>query len=252
MRPKVSICMIARDEESELARCLNSLPALDEIIIVVDSRSQDGTEKLAREYADRVEVRRYQGNIDQKRYCVSLASHDWVLLMDPDEVMTSGLRDQLENTLSNAGSELSGLMLNRLTWHLGRWIRHGDFYPDYVLRVFRKSKAMWVGQNPHPRIEVDGTVHRLSEPMEHYSYRNLADQIERIQAFSREAAQALFESGRRTRWWDLCLRPPARFIRAYVLRRGFLDGVPGFIIAVATAFHVFLKYAKLWEIQRTE
>ena len=139
---------------------------------------------------------------------------------------------------------------DRVTFHLGRWIRHGDFHPDWTLRVFRRCDARLIGRNPHGRVEVNGPVQRLRGELEHYSYRDLADQVERIQRFSAEAAHALHQSGRRTRWHDLVLRPPARFLRAYLLKRGFLDGVPGLVIAVATAFHVFLKYAKLWELER--
>ena len=246
----LSVCLIARDEEVELARCLDSLAAADEVIVVVDSRSRDGTEKLARDRVDRVEVHPYEGNIEQKRYGVSLARNDWVMIIDPDEVMPPDLAEQLRLALKSPDPDLSGLELNRRTWHLGRWIRHGDFYPDWTLRVFRRSRARWAGSNPHPRVVVEGRVDRLSEPLEHYSYRDLGDQVERIQAFSSESARALFESGRRARLRDLVLRPPARFLRAYLLRRGFLDAVPGLVIAVATAFHVFLKYAKLWELQR--
>ncbi|MFP6639101.1 MAG: glycosyltransferase family 2 protein [Myxococcota bacterium] len=248
----LSVCLIARDEEVELGRCLESLVVADEVIVVVDARSRDGTEKLARDRADRVEVRPYLGNIEQKQYCVTLARNDWVLIIDPDEVMSPGLAGELNRVLASAPAELSGLEINRRTWHLGRWIRHGDFNPDWTLRVFRRSRASWQGNNPHPRIVVDGRVGRLSEPLEHYSYRDLGDQVERIQAFSSESAQALFERGRRARVRDLTLRPAARFLRSYLLRRGFLDGVPGLVIAVATGFYVFLKYAKLWERQRRD
>ena len=252
MNPPLSICLIARDEEGELARCLDSLPSADEVIVVVDARSLDGTEKLARERADRVEVHPYEGDVEQKSYCVSLARNEWVMIIDPDEVMPRALSSEIETTLANADENLSGLALNRCTFHMGRWIRHGDFYPDWTLRIFRRSRAQWAGENPHGRIEVKGRVDRLSEDLEHYSYRDLADQVRRIQAFSTESARALDRAGRQARLRDLLTRPPARFLRAYLLRRGFLDGVPGLVIAVATAFHVFLKYAKLWELQQQD
>ena len=137
--------------------------------------------------------------------------------------------------------------LNRVTFHLGRWIRHGDFFPDWKLRLFRRSRARFVGSDPHGRVEVDGAVAELSGELEHYSYRDLADQIDRIQFFSEQAAQALAAEGRPVRLRDLLLRPPARFLRAYVLKQGFRDGLPGFVIACASAFYVFLKYAKHWE-----
>lgn len=245
----LSVCVIARDEEARLPRCLESVAWAEEIVVVVDARSRDGTEKIARERAHRVEVRPYNGDVEQKRHCVGLARHDWVLVIDPDEVLSPGLARELRAALASKG-DATGFEIDRATFHLGRWIRHGDFSPDWTLRAFRCSRARWVGRNPHGRIEVDGPVVRLQGALEHYSYRDLADQVERIQFFSEEAALALYTEGRRAQLRDLVLRPPARFLRAYLLKRGFLDGVPGFVIAVATAFHVFLKYAKLWELER--
>ncbi|MEE9607701.1 MAG: glycosyltransferase family 2 protein [Myxococcota bacterium] len=248
MTPPVSACLIARDEETLLPRSLDSLGWADEIVVVVDARSRDATARIARDRADRVEVRPYAGDIEQKSHCTSLAAHDWVILMDPDEVMTAGLRREIQRALGSDGCD--GYEVNRETFHLGRWVRHGDFYPDWKLRVFRRSRARWTGRNPHGRVVVDGRVRRLPGHLEHHSYRDLADQIERIQFFSSEAALALRSDGRSARVADLTLRPFARFLRAYLLKRGFLDGVPGFVLAAGTAFHVFLKYAKLWELER--
>ena len=250
MIPPISACIITRDEEDLLPHCLDSVAWVDEIVVVVDSRSRDKSEKIARERAQRVEVRAYGGDVDQKTACVELASHDWVLIIDPDEVMRPELARALRARLAAAGDDVTGYELDRVTRHLGRWIRHGDFYPDWTLRVFRRSRAHWEGRDPHGRVVVDGRIERPAGELEHHSYRDLADQIERIQFFSAEAARALAESGRGARLSDLVLRPPARFLRSYVLKRGFRDGVPGFVIAAATAFHVFLKYAKLWELDR--
>lgn len=245
----ISVCVIARDEEELLPRCLASVAWADEIVVVVDSRSCDGSEKIARESAHRVEVRPYAGDIEQKSACVALARSEWVMIVDPDEVMRPDLASELRGLLDSEPA-CDGFEVDRATFHLGRWIRHGDFSPDWTLRVFRRTRARWAGRNPHGRIEVDGRVERLHGVLEHHSYRDLADQVERIQFFSGEAALALHAEGRRARLQDLVLRPPARFLRAYLLKRGFLDGVPGFVIAAATAFHVFLKYAKLWELER--
>jgi glycosyltransferase involved in cell wall biosynthesis len=247
---RLSVCVIARDEEDVLPRCLDSVSWADEIVVVVDSRSCDGSEKIARERTSSVEVRAYGGDIDQKRHCVERANHEWVLVIDPDEVVTQGLAREIQARLAAPDDRVSGYRLNRLSFHLGRWIRHGDFYPDWKLRLFRKSGMRWEGRDPHGRIKVEGAVQRLSGDLLHYSYRDLADQVDRIQFFSGEAAGALHAEGRPARIRDLVLRPPARFARAYFLKRGFLDGVPGFVIAAATAFHVLLKYAKLWELER--
>jgi glycosyltransferase involved in cell wall biosynthesis len=276
-REPISVCLLACDEEGELERALASVAWADEIVVVVDAKSRDGSEAVARRLASRVELRPYAGDVEQKRFAVSLAKHDWAFILDPDEVVTPALAEAMREALarcsreaglpvgdrgrgevarangaaSTAGDEVVAFEINRATWHLGRWIRHGDFYPDWKLRLFRRSRARFVGRDPHGRVEVDGRVARLEGELEHYSYRDLADQIARIQFFSGEAAAALAREGARVGMRQLVFHPPARFLRSYVLRRGFLDGVPGFVIAVASAFYVFLKYAKLWERTRT-
>ncbi len=250
-RAPFSVCVLACDEERELERCLASIAWADEIIVVVDAKSRDGSEAVARRLASRVERRPYAGDVAQKSFAVSLAKHDWVFVIDPDEVVAPVLAAAIERALSSAAtSDAAGYEVNRATFHLGRWIRHGDFYPDWKLRLFRRSLGRYAGRDPHGRIEVEGPVARLAGELEHYSYRDLADQIARIQFFSSEAAAALARDGVRFRLRDLVLRPPARFLRSFVLRAGFRDGIPGFVIAGASGFYVFLKYAKLWERTR--
>ncbi|MDP6978300.1 MAG: glycosyltransferase family 2 protein [Myxococcota bacterium] len=251
-RLPLSICVLTCNDETVLARCLASLGFAAEVLVVVDAKSTDGSEKIARELAHRVEVHAYRGDIEQKSRAVDLATHDWVLIVDSDEVVTQRLEQSLCSFFETRASDtdLAAAEINRITFHLGRWLRHGDFYPDWTLRLFRKSRATWVGKNPHGRVEVMGRVERLEGDLEHYSYQDLADQVERIQRFSDAAAAALQAEGKRFAYSDLVLRPPARFLRAYLLKQGYRDGLPGFIVAVATAFHVFLKYAKLWERER--
>jgi glycosyltransferase involved in cell wall biosynthesis len=242
--------VIACNEQDVLPRCLDAIRWVDELVIVVDAKSHDRTEEIARAHADRVEVRPYQGDIEQKSYCAGLASSDWALIVDPDEVVTPGLGAEIQRALVAASAGTAGFEMNRVTHHLDHWVRHGDFFPDWKLRLFRPSKSRWAGTNPHGRVVVDGAVERLTGEIEHYSYVDLADHVDRIQNFSSVAARDLFERGRRARGIDLVLRGPARFARAYLLKSGYRDGWPGFVIAAATAFYVFLKYAKLWELAR--
>lgn len=250
MRAPVSACVIACNEQDVLPRCLDAVAWADEIVVVVDAKSHDRTEEIARARADRVEVRPYAGDIEQKRHCAALASHDWVLVVDPDEVVTPALATGIERALAGVDERVAGFEVDRVTFHLDHWVRHGDFYPDWKLRLFRRARARWVGRNPHGRVAVCGAVRRLAGELEHYSYVDLTDHVARIQSFSSAAARDLFDAGRRARGADLVLRPPARFARAFVLKAGFRDGWPGFVIATATAFYVFLKYAKLWELAR--
>jgi hypothetical protein len=227
-------------------------------VVLLDARGSDACEAVARKPASRGEKQAYAGDLAQKRACAALASHDWLLLLDADEVVTPELAHSIRAALEERGAPdrvgvmegPDGYRVNRLTYHLGRWIRHGDFFPDWKLRLFRRSQARWRGRDPHGRIDVEGPVEALSGELLHYSYRDLADQIERVQVFSDQASAALAEEGIPFRLHRLLLRPPARFLRGYVLRRGFLDGLPGLVIAVASAFYVFLKYAKLWERTR--
>lgn len=250
MSGTLSVCILAYNAEALLPRVLAGVAWADEIVVAVDSKSTDATEAIARAGATRVELVPYRGDTATKRHTVGLATGTWVFVVDADEIVPPELASEVRAAVDHAPLDVGGFEVNRLTYHLGRWIRHGDFYPDWVLRIARRSELSYVGRDPHGRLSVRGRVERLVTPLEHYSYRDLAHQIERIQFFSDEAARALADSGHRARRRDLVFRPPARFLRAYVLKRGFLDGTAGFILAAGTAFHVFLKYAKLWERER--
>lgn len=249
-RPLLSCCIIACNEERSIRCCLESVSFADELVVVIDSRSSDATEEIARKLGARVVEHPYQGNIEQKNFALSQSRGDWILAIDADEVISEPLAREIRSLLDSPPPDVDGYEINRVTHHLGRWIRHGDFYPDWQLRLLRRGSGQWSGTNPHGRIRVRGPVRRFRGECEHHSYRDLADQIDRIQDFSRIQARASHAEGRPARLRDLVLRPPARFLRAYLLKQGFRDGVPGLVIATATAFHVFLKYAKLWELER--
>ena len=236
---------MACDDEGTLARCLESIAFADEVIVVVDAKSRDQTEKIATELATRVEIHPYRGDLEQKRFTSGLATGNWLLSIDADEVVSPELAQSIRDAVVKP--DAVGYEMNRVAWHLGRWVRHGDWHPDWKLRLFERSHSRWVGRNPHGRVEVEGAVSRLEGDLYHYSYRDLADQIERIHSHSSQAAEALYAEGRQARLLDLVLRPPARFLRSYVLKRGFLDGTVGLLVACAIGYSVFLKYAKLWE-----
>ncbi len=247
-----SACVIARDAEATLDRCLASLAWCDECIVVVDPRSRDGTLARARAAGARVILHPYAGNVEQKRFAHAQAKEPWIVALDADEALAPELQSRLRAFLSDPEPGCDGIEMNRVVYHLGRWIRHGDFHPDWQLRVFRRDRGRVEGRNPHGRVRVPGRVVRLAGDLEHRSYATLADQIERVQRWSAIEAERMFAEGRRARLDHLVLRPPARFLRGYLLRLGFRDGVPGLVIATVTAFHVFLKYAKLWEHARGE
>jgi hypothetical protein len=249
-RPLLSVCVMAADAAADLEKCLEAVPFADEITVLLDARHGDVCRGVAQKFAHRVESHAYEGDLDQRRRSIALARGDWVLVLDPDERVSTELARSIERAIAQAPAEVSGYELDRVTHHLGRWILHGDFYPDWKLRLFRRGRARVVGHDPHGRIEVDGKCVRIDGRLEHYSYKSLEDQMGRIRFFSDEAARALHAAGRRAGIRQLVLHPPARFLRCYLLKRGFLDGWPGFIVAAMSSFYVFLKYAKLWERTR--
>jgi len=247
MPEKISACITAGNEEKNIRRCLESVRWADEIV-VVDSFSTDRTVEICREYTPLVYQHKWLGYIGQKNLIKDMAAGPWILFIDADEEISPSLRDEiLAEFRTDASRGVDGYEFPRLVRYLGRWITHGDWYPDLKLRLFRKEHGTCSGQEPHDRITVQGHVKRLDSPMHHYTYDGISDQLTTVNRFSTISAEGQHEDGRPFRLWDILLRPPARFLRGYVLRRGFLDGVPGLIIAVVSAFGVFAKYAKLWE-----
>ncbi len=248
--PRISACIMAADDAEGLERCVKALPFVDEICVLLDARHGDACAAVAEAHAHRIERHAYAGDVDQRSRSLDMATGDWALALDPDEVVSAPLAEEIVHAVLAAPPGVDGFELDRVTWHLGRWIEHGDFHPDWKLRLVRSDRARVVGLDPHGRIVVDGRVERLRGRLEHYSYRDLADQVQRMVFFSGEAARALHAQGRRAGFSHLALRPLWRFFRGYVLKQGFRDGWPGFIVAAVTSFYVFLKYARLWELGR--
>jgi glycosyltransferase involved in cell wall biosynthesis len=246
---KVSAVVIVYNEEENLPGCLESLKWADEIV-VVDSSSTDKTVEIARRATDKVFQKEYRGHIDKKRFAVSKAANDWVFSLDADERPTPELIEEIREVLAGKGEGHAGFDMPRITWHLGRWIRHGEWYPDRGTRLFRKSLQRYEGTEPHDKVILEGKRGRLRGRILHYNYRDFAHQIDRVQAYSDQAAKAMLAEGRRAGLWNLMVRPAFKFLRCYFLRLGFLDGWAGFIIAATSAFYVHAKYAKLYELHR--
>jgi glycosyltransferase involved in cell wall biosynthesis len=240
--------VVCFNEEKNIGACLDSLRWCDEIV-VVDSFSTDRTVEICRQYTERVVQRNWAGYRDQKAFAHSQATKDWVLLVDSDERVTPELRDEINRTLSSYAGAYAGFSVGRLVFYLGRWWRRGGWYPDYDVRLFRRDRATWGGTDPHEKILVDGKVRRLRHPLQHYSYRSIEDHIQRINHFTSISARELGKEGKRFHRSDALLRPAFRFFRSYVLKRGFLEGFAGFHVALTAAVYVFLKYAKLWELE---
>lgn len=249
MREKISACVTAGNEEHNIRRCLESVRWADEIV-VVDSFSRDRTAEISREYTDLVYQHRWLGYIGQKNLIKGLAEGPWILFIDADEEVSPTLTEEiLEEFTSGASRERVGYEFPRRVWFLGRWITHGDWYPDIKLRLFRKDRGRCEGIEPHDRISIDGPTQRLKGPLFHYTYGSIQDQMQSLNRFTTISAQGRLARHSRFCLIDLLFRPALRFLRGYILKGGFLDGMPGLIIATATSYGVFFKYAKQWELE---
>ena len=248
--PKLSVTVITRNEAADLGDALATVAWADEII-VVDSQSTDETVAIARRYTDRVIVREWPGYIDQKNYASSIATHDWILSLDADERVTPELASEIKARLADTPRE-AAYRIPRVTWHLGRWVRTTDWYPDYQLRLYDRRAAQWTGRHVHEAVSVRGETGQLSGELQHYAYRDIADHLETIDRYTTLAARQMREAGKRAGALQIAGHPPLAFLRNYLAHGGIKDGVPGFIISALNAYYVFLKFAKLWELERLE
>jgi (heptosyl)LPS beta-1,4-glucosyltransferase len=245
--PKVSVTIITLNEADHIAAAIDSASWADEII-VVDSGSTDNTVAIARSKGARVETRTWSGYVDQKNFAHTLATHDWIFSLDADERITQALAGEVHALLATEPSR-KGYRVPRVAYHLGRWVRTTDFYPDYQTRLYDRRAARWTGLHVHESVSVDGGPGQLVNELQHYSFRDLRDQLERINHYTTLAARQMYERGQRTGPLALLGHPPAAFLRNYILRRGFLDGTVGLTISLMNSYSVFLKFAKLWELQ---
>ncbi|MBX7143118.1 MAG: glycosyltransferase family 2 protein [Oligoflexia bacterium] len=249
-RAKVSAFVICFNEQNNIRRCLESLRWCDEIVIV-DSGSTDNTLSICREFTDRVFSRAWPGHREQKRYALSLCTHEWILNIDADEVIDDELRSAIQLALQNDDSAgVNGYYLNRVVFHLGKWWRKGGWYPEYRLRFCRRSVTTWGGLDPHEKACVTGPTKRLPGEIQHFSYPDLSGQVHSLNRLSSAAAKAMWADGQRTSFIKIFTRPIARFVKFYFLRKGFLEGFEGFVVAILEAYYAFLKYVKVWEIER--
>jgi glycosyltransferase involved in cell wall biosynthesis len=244
---KISAVVITFNEEANISAALRSLEGIADEIIVVDSFSADRTVKLAREFSDRVVQRKWTNYSDQKNYADGLASHPWILSLDADERISAGLRAEIL-ALKAEDPSCAGFALPRLVFYLGRWIKHCGWYPDRKIRLFRNDAARWEGEYVHESLVVHGDVRKLKNPIHHYTYRSIGDHLVRLNLFADLGAQKLYAQGKKSRWYHLLVLPLSRFIKSYVLKRGFLDGFAGMVVSVLNGYTIFVRYAKLREI----
>ena len=245
----VTVTIITLNESRHIAAAIDSAAWADEILIV-DSGSTDDTVAVATDKGVRVMSRPWPGYVDQKNYAASVATHDWVFSLDADERLTPALAAEVRAVIASEPAERA-FRVPRVTFHLGRWIRTTDFYPDYQARLYDRRAARWQGKYVHESVVADGPIGQLKSELQHYSYRDLSDHLDRINRYSSLAAQQMYESGRRAGAADLLLHPPAAFLRNYLLRGGFADGIAGLTLSLINSYSVLLKFAKLWELQQS-
>lgn len=247
-RPKISVAIVAMNEEDRLPACLESVQWGDEILLV-DSHSTDRTRDVAREYGAQVIERDWPGFGEQKRFAAATVSHDWVFSIDADERVTPELQEEIR-ALRERGLEADGYTVPRLSWYLGKWVRHGTWYPDRQLRLWNRNKGNWNHKVIHERVEVDGHVVPLDGDIVHLPYHSLQDHLSVINRYTDVMVADMVRKGRKVRAYDMLTHPAMKFVRDYLIDGGFLHGWRGFIMSCLATHYTQMKYAKLWLASR--
>ncbi|HML08328.1 MAG TPA: glycosyltransferase family 2 protein [Xanthobacteraceae bacterium] len=241
--PRLSAIVITRNEAANIGACLDGLAFCDERI-VVDCGSTDATAEIAQEKGARVEFHEWSGFGPQKNHALALATGEWVLSIDADERVTAELAAAIQAAMADAGAD--AWEFPRLSSFCDRQMRHSGWYPDYVLRLFRRGKARFDDAAVHERVIFTGEVRRLHAPLIHHPVRKLEDALSRMDRYSTANAQAIVASGRRVSFLTGIGHGLYSFLRTYVLKAGFLDGAEGFLLAVANAEGSYYRYMKAW------
>jgi glycosyltransferase involved in cell wall biosynthesis len=243
---RLSVTVIALNEEENIVPCLESVRFADEII-VVDSGSTDRTLELARNFTGRIFTIDWQGFAGTKNFALEQATGDWVFSLDADERVPEGLREEILKVVKDDGP-LDGYRIPRKNYVGGRWIRRLGWYPDYTLRLFRRGRGRFKDREVHEEVEVEGKVGLLQTPLEHYSYRSLEEYASRQDRYARLAAEEMRKAGRRPVPGELLWRPALTFLNLFFLKLGFLEGALGLKLALQSSRYNFLKYHYLWEL----
>jgi glycosyltransferase involved in cell wall biosynthesis len=245
----LSVVIVARNEAQNLPRCLASVRGwVDETIVVLNDTTDDSA-AIAQKFGAHVHPLPWQGYRDTKNAALALAAHNWVLSLDADEEVSPALRDDIVAFFGDA-DQFAAARFPRKVWFIDRWITHGDWYPDYSLRLFRRDRARWGGDKyVHEKIDCDGPIATLRGDLHHYSFPTLASHVAKINPFADLFVRQQAARGRKFSVFAAVFRPAWRFGRGYFLKRGFLDGFPGFYVATATAFGAFVRHSRLYEEQ---
>lgn len=239
--------IIVRNESSNIVECINSVSFFDEIL-VVDSGSIDDTVAKAEQMGARVMVNPWPGFGRQRQFATENAANEWVFSIDADERVSDELRRAIEQLFAN-GTDRDGYQVNRRNHFMGRPLAHGEGYPDWLLRLFHRQRARWSQDPVHERVELIGRIGRIRGDLDHHSQESLDDYFHKQNMYTSLQAHIMWESGRRSSLLKLASSPTVRFIKFYIFRLGFLDGIPGLFHIAIGCFNSFAKYAKLRELE---
>lgn len=243
---KISAIIITYNVEDTIDRCLQSVQKIASEIIVVDSFSTDNTISILKKYSVRVYTQKWLGYAKQKKFALKKTTNNWILWIDADEEISPKLIHEIKevNFLHD------GYWLPRKVFYLQKWIHHCGWYPDYVLRLFRKDKGTFNDEIIHEQVILKGSSLYLKQPLFHYSYKNITHHLEKMNTFTSLSAEKMFQQKRKSSFMIIIGHTLVHFMQKYLLKKGFLDGIAGLIICSLGAYQVFLKYAKLWELCR--
>lgn len=248
---QLSVVIITYNEQRNIGRCIDSIRSIADEIVVVDSYSKDDTIEIAKQKGARIILHPFDGHIEQKNFAITQASFPHILSLDADEMPDETFLNQIKRIKENW--QFDGYSVNRLNNYCGTWIYHGAWYPDIKLRLWDSRKGKWTGTNPHDRFEMseDASVVHIPGNLLHYSYQTIEEHQKKSDYFSTIAANAYFSKGKKSSVFKMMMSPVFRFIRDFVIKRGFLDGKYGWTIALITSQEVSMKYKKLYALQRS-
>ncbi len=247
---RLTVLTLVPNAQDRIERCLESVKWADSIFCVVDPRTDDGSDEIARRYTDRVVPHEYINAAASRNWAIPQIDTEWTLVLDADEFVSEELAERIKAIIATPGGA-DGYDILRHSYFFGKLIRHCGWDRDYNMRLFRTKKGKYLDRRVHSKVVVDGPTAEINEVMYHDTYRTFDEYFTTFQRFTHWGAMDLYEQGRRARLSDLILRPMTRFVKMYVLRQGFRDGYHGAVLCGLAAFSVFMKYAKLWNLHET-
>ncbi len=247
----ITVLTLIPNAGDRLPRCLDSVAWADDLFCVVDPKTNDGSDEVARQHSDHVVTHEYVNAANQRNWALPQIETEWTLVLDADEWISPELAKRIQAIIRDPNS-LNGYDIKRLSYFFGRLIKHCGWHRDYNMRLFRTAKGRYLEKRVHSKVVVDGATGHIDTPMYHDTYRNFDEYFVTFQRFTTWGAQDAYERGKRARLIDIVLRPVQRFVKMYLVRGGFLDGYHGAVLCGLSAFSVFTKYAKLWHLAQLD